>query len=1100
MLRRYALVLLLVAAANGLHGLASQPPAAGLFVDRPDLAAQRPDVAARPDTLRARPAQVNLQALELDTLDLALFEGTTLRAVLDRRSVNPDGSMSWSGRLDDDPMSAVTFVRAGAIVQGSIRTLEAAYTVDPIPGSTLYDIREVDLAQLGQELPPLVPNAAAIAAAAFDAPPMSGDDGTTFDLLVAYTPAAVAAAGSAAALLTRINLGVTETNTAYANSGVLPRVRLVGTQLVTYTESGDLGVDLEAVTYTADGQMDSIHTVRNSLGADLVKLVVGNTAGSACGVAWLMQSLSPGFASNAFSVTAYPCISPNYTFGHELGHNMGSNHAPDDGTVSPPLYAYSFGYKHPANLFRTVMAYNCGGGGCPRVLYFSNPSVNYSGAPTGTLAQHHNALSINNARNTIANWRQQVVANTAPTITPMATQVIAEDGSTGPLAFTVGDGQTASTSLTFSATSSNLSLVPNTSAALAVGGSGAARTLTVTPQPNASGVSTITVSVSDGVLSASTSFVLTVNAVNDPPVMSAIAAQTINEDQSIVVPFTISDVETPAASLSLQAASSNLSLVGGAGLVLGGSGANRTLTLIPAADQWGTATVTVTVSDGAASAPRTFSLAVLAVNDPPTMPGVPPLVSTTTSTPTSFAVTLTDPDSSSGSLALTGESWNTTVLPQGGIAVAPQPPTANSRTFLVTLTPAAGQTGAGGLTLSASDSVVTVSVPVSFTVTTVPTAPDAPTVLSAAATGTAVTFAWTPALTGAAPSSFVVEMGTAPGTTTLPIQTVMSPTTQLSLALPAGTYYARVRAVNAVGQSVPSPETSATVVAPSPIPGPPGNFSATTTGTTVSLTWTGSSIGEAASHYLIDAGSAPGLANLASIDTASPLTSLTVPNVPAGTYWIRVRGANTAGAGAPSQDVSLVMGAAGGCVGLPAAPVLLTPVVSGFNVSLSWNAPMLGRAPVGYVLYAGSAPGVSNLASFGTGSAATSFAASAPAGAYFVRIAGANACGVGPASNEVSFTLGIDVPGAPRHLAASVAPGGLVMLTWSASALGGAATSYLIEAGSGAGLSDLATLSTGNASASFNASAPPGTYFVRVRAVNGGGASEASEEIVVVVP
>ena len=168
---------------------------------------------------------------------------------------------------------------------------------------------------------------------------------------------------------------------------------------IAYTESGNLETDLNAITSATDGLMDAVHARRNAVGADLVKLVVGNTAGGACGVAWLLTSLSPSydFAPNAFSVTAYPCISPNYTFGHELGHNMGSNHAPEDGaTVS--LYPYSFGYKHPANVFRTVMAYNCPGSGCPRVLYFSNPSVSYSGLPTGTAAQHNNALSINNAR------------------------------------------------------------------------------------------------------------------------------------------------------------------------------------------------------------------------------------------------------------------------------------------------------------------------------------------------------------------------------------------------------------------------------------------------------------------------------------------------------------------------------------------------------------------------------------------------------------------------------------------------------------------------------------------------------------------------------
>ena len=82
------------------------------------------------------------------------------------------------------------------------------------------------------------------------------------------------------------------------------------------------------------------------------------------------------------------------------------------------------------------MAYDCPVS-CPRILYFSNPAVNYNAAPTGTVAQNNNALSINNARTTVANWRQQVVANTPPTITAVANQVIAEDTPTAALAFTV---------------------------------------------------------------------------------------------------------------------------------------------------------------------------------------------------------------------------------------------------------------------------------------------------------------------------------------------------------------------------------------------------------------------------------------------------------------------------------------------------------------------------------------------------------------------------------------------------------------------------------------------------------------------------------------
>ena len=61
------------------------------------------------------------------------------------------------------------------------------------------------------------------------------------------------------------------------------------------------------------------------------------------------------------------------------------------------------------------------------------------------------------------------------------------------------------------------------------------------------------------------------------------------------------------------------------------------------------------------------------------------------------------------------------------------------------------------------------------------------------------------------------------------------------------------------------------------------------------------------------------------------------------------------------------MGATGGCVGLPYAPVLQAPSISGGQVSLTWDAPGGPVAPVSYVLYAGSAPGRSDIASFDLG-------------------------------------------------------------------------------------------------------------------------------------
>jgi hypothetical protein len=51
-------------------------------------------------------------------------------------------------------------------------------------------------------------------------------------------------------------------------------------------------------------------------------------------------------------------------------------------------------------------------------------------------------------------------------------------------------------------------------------------------------------------------------------------------------------------------------LVPNANIVFGGSGANRTVTVTPAAGQSGIATITVTVSDGQLSTPTSFQLTV----------------------------------------------------------------------------------------------------------------------------------------------------------------------------------------------------------------------------------------------------------------------------------------------------------------------------------------------------------------------------------------------------------------------------------------------------------------------------------------------------------
>ncbi|HEY7759918.1 MAG TPA: DUF2341 domain-containing protein, partial [Burkholderiales bacterium] len=125
--------------------------------------------------------------------------------------------------------------------------------------------------------------------------------------------------------------------------------------------------------------------------------------------------------------------------------------------------------------------------------------------------------------------------NDAPTITLIADQIIAEEGSTSALAFTVGDTETAPGSLTVTASSGNTTLIPNGNLVLA--GVGANRTITVTPAANAyGGPVTITVSVFDGTSTTQETFDVTVIPVADTPgVTNAATDEDIQTTAGLVI-------------------------------------------------------------------------------------------------------------------------------------------------------------------------------------------------------------------------------------------------------------------------------------------------------------------------------------------------------------------------------------------------------------------------------------------------------------------------------------------------------------------------------------------------------------------------------------
>ncbi len=307
------------------------------------------------------------------------------------------------------------------------------------------------------------------------------------------------------------------------------------------------------------------------------------------------------------------------------------------------------------------------------------------------------------------------VSNYPPTITAIDDQTINEDGATGGLSFTIGDVETPLGSLTVTGTSSNTTLVPN--ANIVITGSGANRSVVVTPTANRFGTATISIKVGDGDAETVETFLLTVNSVNDLPTITAIDNIAIPEDGATgTIAFTVGDVETAVGSLTVTGSSSNTSLVPNENIVFGGSGANRTVQVTPAANQNGSATITITVSDGTGNVVETFVLAVDAVNDLPTITAIDDVTIDQDTSTAAIPFTVGDQESAAGSLTVTGASSNLALVKLSGIVFG-----GSGANRTVTITPEAGVTGTATITVTVSDGAANVQETFVLTVEAVPT-------------------------------------------------------------------------------------------------------------------------------------------------------------------------------------------------------------------------------------------------------------------------------------------------------------------------------------------------------------------------------------------
>ena len=280
--------------------------------------------------------------------------------------------------------------------------------------------------------------------------------------------------------------------------------------------------------------------------------------------------------------------------------------------------------------------------------------------------------------------------------------------------------------------------------------------------------------------------------------------------------------------------------------------------------------------------------------------------------------------------------------------------------------------------------------------------PQTPTNLTCSVVLDTVTLSWTPATTGGPAQSYTIEASYGPGARSSPALNTPNATPSLVVGgVQSGSYFVRVQARNALGVSAFSPGATV-VVGPCTAPGAPTGLAYTTADNLVTLPGRRP---RAASPRATGCMRAPRLASpTRSSPTLGPTPGFTAPAV-FGTYYVRLAARNSCAVGPVSTpDLQVVV-----------RPMHGSPQCSHrsrLHAAREHRHARPGTRQRQATCRRGmsSSParprGAADLLALETTNPATTFAASAPPGRYFVRVLSRNNCGDSvAASNEVEIVV-----------------------------------------------------------------------------------------------
>jgi hypothetical protein len=341
---------------------------------------------------------------------LPMPDGRTLEVVRIRVQRIANSGFVWHGRIAGDEYSSVTLSAVRAAVAGSVHSSR---------GGAVYRLRfwkddlhlaeQLDPAQFPSELPArsLDPQPQAMS---LEAGACATDSGEQIDVLVAYTPAARAAAYGTDAIEADIYKAIEQGNQSYIDSGVKQRLGLVHVMEVNYTESGNFFTDMDRLENPTDTFVDEVSMMRDLHAADAAVLI---TKTGNCGYSIQKESDDNSFAERAYAVVTLFCAQISFTVPHELGHIMSARHEREADRTEDIHFPYNHAHvqpqptNQPPGPWRTIMAKGdgCGSVLCERLPRWSNPFKYWGIDKTGVPDREDNTRTLNNTALTVANYR-----------------------------------------------------------------------------------------------------------------------------------------------------------------------------------------------------------------------------------------------------------------------------------------------------------------------------------------------------------------------------------------------------------------------------------------------------------------------------------------------------------------------------------------------------------------------------------------------------------------------------------------------------------------------------------------------------------------------